>query len=218
MCGRPLELPPLGGYTFYRAFCDASDGVGADSYALAVGHKEGAHFVIDLVRGTGGKFDPDIVTQEYAALLREYRAFQVTGDSYAAQWVAGAWRKAGIGYFKSELPKSQIYLECLPLFARGLVRLPNHQRLLRELRLLERHTHRSGRDTVDHGRSGHDDHANAVCGVLRKMSNHLGYDLFNGCVDWDDTPVNLPLGYTRERYEAELARRARIYANWGKPA
>jgi hypothetical protein len=58
-----------------------------------------------------------------------------------------------------------------------------HQRLLRELRLLERHTHRSGRDTVDHGRHGHDDHANAVCGVLRKMSNHLGYDLFNGCVD-----------------------------------
>jgi hypothetical protein len=51
--------------------------------------------------------------------------------------------------------------------------------------------------------------------VLRKMSNHLGYDLFNGCVDWDE-PINLPLGYTRERYEAELARRARIYANWGK--
>jgi hypothetical protein len=89
-----------------------------------LGTKEGAHFVIDLVRGTGGKFDPDIVTQEYAALLKEYRAFQVTGDSYAAQWVAGAWRKVGIGYFKSELPKSQIYLECLPLFARGLVPSP----------------------------------------------------------------------------------------------
>jgi hypothetical protein len=28
----------------------------------------------------------DIVTQEYAALLREYRVLQVTGDSYAAQW------------------------------------------------------------------------------------------------------------------------------------
>ena len=38
-----------------------------------------------------------------------YRAFQVTGDSYAAEWAAGAWRKAGISYFKSELPKSQIY-------------------------------------------------------------------------------------------------------------
>jgi hypothetical protein len=31
----------------------------------------------------------DIVTQEYAALLREYRVLQVTGDSYAGQWVAG---------------------------------------------------------------------------------------------------------------------------------
>jgi hypothetical protein len=52
--------------------------------------------------------------------------------------------------------------------------LPDHPKLLRELRLLERRTHRSGRDKVDHGRNGHDDHANAVCGVLRVLSNHLG--------------------------------------------
>ena len=29
-------------------------------------------------------------------------------------------------------------------------------------------------------------------------------------------PINLPLGYARGTYKAELARRARIYANWGK--
>jgi hypothetical protein len=48
--------------------------------------------------------------------------------------------------------------------------------------------------------------------------NEYTYDLWSGCVDWDDAdkPINLPLGYTRETYEAELARRARIYANWGK--
>jgi hypothetical protein len=37
-----------------------------------------------------------------------------------------------------------------------------------------------------HWLSGENDRlpsANAVCGVLRKMSNHLGYDLFNGCLD-----------------------------------
>jgi hypothetical protein len=38
--------------------------------------------------------------------------------------------------------------------------------LIRELRLLERRTHRSGKDTVDHPRGGHDDFANAVCGEL----------------------------------------------------
>jgi hypothetical protein len=43
--------------------------------------------------------------------------------------------------------------------------LPDHARLLRELRLLERHTHRSGRDTVDHPKGGRDDYANSTCGV-----------------------------------------------------
>jgi len=60
-------------------------------------------------------------------------------------------------------------------YVRG-VRARNHPRLLRELRLLERHTHRSGRDTVDHGRIGSDDFANSCCGVLRNLSNYLGYD------------------------------------------
>jgi hypothetical protein len=68
-------------------------------------------------------------------------------------------------------------LECAPLFARGLVRLPNHAKLLRELRLLERRVHRSGKDSVDHGRNGHDDHANAVCGVLQLLSGNTFCDL-----------------------------------------
>jgi hypothetical protein len=46
--------------------------------------------------------------------------------------------------------------------------------LLRELRLLERRTHRSGKDSVDHGRTGHDDFANAVCGALHTMSAYDG--------------------------------------------
>ena len=154
-------------------------------------------------------------TKEFAALLREYRVSSVVGDNFAQEWVQAAWSSCNMRYVRAEEPKSVIYLETLPLWSRGLVSIPEHKRLLRELRLLERHTHRSGRDTVDHGKNGSDDYSNAVCGVLRKMSNHLGYDLFNGCVDWDE-PANLPLGYTRETYEAELARRARIYANWGK--
>jgi hypothetical protein len=109
----------------------------------------------------------------------------VTGDHYAASWVSSAWAEAGIAYVKSELPKSQIYLEVLPCFSRGLVRLPDHPKLLRELRLLERHTHRSGKDTVDHPRNGRDDHANAVCGVLRQLSNPLGWDHTFSWVDGD---------------------------------
>ena len=213
---RPVELPPQSGL-FYKAFTDSSGGR-HDHYTVAIAHKDrtSGQFVIDVVRGVAPPFDPMQATKAFAALLREYRISSVVGDNFAQEWVQAAWSSCNMRYVRAEQPKSLIYLETLPLWSRGLVSIPDHKRLLRELRLLERHTHRSGRDTVDHGKNGSDDYSNAVCGVLRKMSNHLGYDLFNGCVDWDDKPVNLPLGYTRETYEAELARRARIYSNWGK--
>jgi hypothetical protein len=169
---RPLELSPRSD-VYFRAFVDASGGVGSDSYTIAIAHREHDTFVIDVCRGTTGAFDPQEVTRQYAALAKEFRIGSVTGDAYAAEWVAGAWSRCGVSYVRSELPKSQIYLECIPCFTRGLVRLPDHPKLLRELRLLERRTHRSGKDTVEHLRGEHDDHANSVCGVLRSLSNSL---------------------------------------------
>src|SRR5262249_30262203 len=165
---RPLELPPVDGVV-YRAFTDAAGG-GPDSYTIAIGHKQGDAYVADVVRGTSGKFDPQSVTEEYAALCRQYRIRTVTGDNYARDWVAGAWRKLGFEYMRSPKPKGQIYLEALPVFTRGLARLPDHGRLVRELRLLERRTHRSGKDTVEHPKNGHDDHANVVCGVFALLA------------------------------------------------
>ena len=44
------------------------------AYTIAIGHKEGNTCIIDVVRGTSGKFDPQEVTKEYAALCRDYRA------------------------------------------------------------------------------------------------------------------------------------------------
>jgi hypothetical protein len=164
--GRPLELPPQPD-VIYRAFTDASGGVGRDSYTLSIAHQSGETFVTDLVRGTAGKADPHEVTKQYAALCREYHVREVVGDVYSAQWVASAWRECNIEYRESPLAKSDIYLECVPLFTRGLARLPDHPKLLRELRLLERQTHRSGKDAVDHPRSERDDHANAACGALQ---------------------------------------------------
>jgi len=163
--GRPHELPPQQGIV-YKAFTDTSGGVGADSYTLSIAHKENNFCITDLVRGTVGKFDPHEVTKQYAALCREYHVGEIVGDSYAAQWVAGTWRETGINYRRSALVKSDIYREAEALFTRGLVRLPDHAKLLRELRLLERITHRSGKDQVSHPKGGRDDFANAACGAL----------------------------------------------------
>jgi hypothetical protein len=166
---RPLELPPQDGI-IYIAFVDAAAG-GADAYTICIGHKVGDDFVIDVVRGTRGKYDPRVVTKEYADLCRAYHVTKVTGDAYAKDWVQGEWRNLGFEYVPSSKVKSDIYLEAMPLFMRGVVQLPNLPRLARELRLLERRTHRSGKDIVVHPDNEHDDHANVVCGVLWQLDH-----------------------------------------------
>jgi hypothetical protein len=93
-----------------------------------------------------------------------------------------------MSYQPADIPKGQIYLETLPLWTRGLVSMPDHKALVRELRLLERHTHRSGKDTVDHGRNGSDDHANAVCGLLRTLTTKAPMRITPEVMRWSKIP------------------------------
>jgi hypothetical protein len=162
--GRPLELPPAP-RRWYHAFVDPSGGRG-DAFALCIAHREAKteRFIVDVVRHVPPPFDPSTVVAEFSKLLRDYGCREVRGDAYSGEWVVESFRAQRIKYLTAERPKSQLYLESLPLWARGQIIIPDHARLIRELRLLERRTHRSGRDTVDHGRSGHDDLANVVCG------------------------------------------------------
>jgi hypothetical protein len=166
---RPLELPPRLGLD-YVAFADASAGR-HDAFTLCIGHQVGegheARFIADVVRGRKPPFDPKSVAAEFAKLSKDYRCRTIVGDNYAGEWVAQAFREAGAGYHRSDLPKSALYLEALPFFMRGAVSIPNQPQLIRELRLLERRTHRSGKDSVDHGVGGSDDYANAVAGAIR---------------------------------------------------
>ena len=140
--------------------------------------------------------------KQFADLCKEYRIGTAIGDNFAGGWVSEAWRKHLIANIKSELTKSEIYLEVLPLFTRGLVSLPDHQRLLKELRLLERRVHRSGKDSVDHGRSGHDDYANAVCGCLRSLA-FASWDSWDAAYgDADEQPSSEPEPFKHTQAEA----------------
>ena len=202
---RPLELPPMRPPAYYRAGVDASGGaIGGDAYALCIGHKEGDKYVVDLLRHRFGPFDPKQVTIEYANLCKEYRITSVTGDRYGVEWVQSAWREAGVHYVVSEENASTIYLECLPLWTRGLVELPDHAAALRELRLLERIPGRIGRDQVTHPRNCHDDLANALSICLRGLANHLGYDILNPAL-YDESPVDAAAQEAWFAYQRELA-------------
>jgi hypothetical protein len=183
---RPPELPPQQGVP-YKCFVDASGGR-HDSYTICVGHKDSAgRFVCDVLRGREPPFEPQVVTREYAALATEYRCTKTIGDAYSADWITSSYRECGATYERAEKNKSDLYLEGLPPFSRGLVSLPEHRRLGRELRLLERHVSRAGRDRVDHGRGGSDDYANAVFGTLNLAMAGSRYR-YDSSLDWVNGP------------------------------
>jgi hypothetical protein len=158
----------------YLVAADPSGGRG-DAFTAAVGHAEGATLIIDRVYERRAPFISDVAMDEVAAVARDYGASTVLGDDYGADLTVSAFRQRGIAY-KSiaihdkgkeiKLNRSEIYLNALPLFTAGRVRLPDNPRLFHQLISLERRTQRSGHDTVDHPRGQHDDLANAVCACL----------------------------------------------------
>jgi hypothetical protein len=193
---RPQELPPRQ-YRYY-AFADASAGR-HDAFTFCIGHLEGAkgeeRFICDVLRGRSAPFDPRSTAWEFAHLARQYNCGRVIGDAFAGEWVSAAFRDCGISYDTSPLAKSSLYLEALPAFNRGAVSIPDQERLLRELRSLERRVHRSGKDMVDHPKHGSDDYANALCGALylamhelRRPKGRVGTIDFTdgGKVTWQD--------------------------------
>jgi hypothetical protein len=165
------ELSPATGNS-YIAFVDPSGGSG-DSMTLAIGHREGALGVLDVLRERRPPFSPDGVVQEFADLLRAYGLHKVAGDRYGGQWPTERFWHHGITYEASEKTKSQIYLEFLPLVNAGRVELLDQPRLVSQLLGLERRTARSGRESIDHSPGAHDDLANAAAGTLVLCAGQL---------------------------------------------
>ena len=211
---RPPELPPQSGIR-YQAVVDASGGR-HDSYTICIGHKDNAgRFICDVLRGKEPPFDPQVVTREHAVLAKEYRCTRIVGDAYSADWVVSAFRESGATYESSEKSRSDLYLEGLPSFSRGLVLLPEHRRLGRELRLLERHVSRAGRDRVDHGRGGSDDYANAVFGALN-LAMGGGKYRYNSDLSWVNgaRDVDGEKAAAQEFLEARMAAHLARYAGY----
>lgn len=162
--GDHAALPPFSNHR-YSAFVDPSGG-SADSFTLAVSHKDGERVVIDCVQERRPPFSPQQVVQDFSALLAAYRVTKVVGDRYAGEFPRELFRKRGIQYECAAQPKSDLYRDLLPMLNSGQIVLPKSDRLVNQLCGLERRTARSGKDSIDHGPGGqHDDLANACAGA-----------------------------------------------------
>jgi hypothetical protein len=161
--GDHIEMAPRDGFT-YCGFCDPSGG-SADSFTMAIAHRDCEHTIIDAIREMHPPFSPEAVIDEFAALLKTYRIARVVGDRYAGEFPRELFRKRGIHYVTAEKTKSDLFRDLLPMLNSGRIVMPKSDRLVSQLCGLERRTARSGRDSIDHGPGGHDDLCNSVAGV-----------------------------------------------------
>jgi hypothetical protein len=186
---------------------------------MGIAHVDEDKAVLDVVRETQPPFSPEATVKEFSGLFKAYGVLTVTGDHYSAEFVREAFSKCGIEYKPSELSRSEIYLELLPLISSGRVDLLDNPRLVRQLSGLERRTARSGKDSVDHAPGGHDDCANSAAGAL--VFALRGAGAVFGLIDYlqaiasgkssmpdpspriEDNPRNTNL-LKEERFQAEL--------------
>jgi hypothetical protein len=161
----------------YHGFADPSGG-SADSFTLCVGHYlyDQQAVVIDALRETKPPFSPEAVVDEFATLLESYGVSRITGDKYAGVWPVAEFNKVSITYEQSAKPKSDLYVDLLPLINSRRIELLDHPRLVSQLVGLERRTARSGKDSIDHGPGGHDDVCNAVAGLSAIATQYGRYD------------------------------------------
>jgi hypothetical protein len=170
-CVAPVhELAAASGIN-YSAGIDPSGG-SSDSMTLAIAHKDkNNQIILDCVRERRPPFSPTSVVHEFVEVLNSYGIRKVIGDHYAGQFVQEPFRLKGITYELAEQPKSDYYRDLLPLINSGNVQLLNHPRLISQLCNLERRTARSGKDSIDHAKGGHDDVSNAAALAIVSASN-----------------------------------------------
>jgi len=202
-----FELPPQKGLRAFAAV-DPSGGRG-DAMTLSIFFREKSKKIVQAaLRVQKPPFNPAECAKEFAAVLKSFGLSKVTGDRYSGSWCSDAFEKEGVHYENSELSRSEIYGEFLPLIMQGRVELLDHKQQIAELRQLERRTGR-GRDAIDHppGPGCHDDASN-VCALGAILAAE--YDLVHIWCGGPSRPESEKVEKEMTEEEKEAQRRREI--------
>jgi hypothetical protein len=149
----------------YIAFVDMSGG-SSDDAVLAIGHVEGPRIVVDRIvnQGQPAPFDPRAAVSRFATVLAEYGVRRVTGDAYSGLTFVFDFASHQIHYSRCAMSASALYEALEPKLNAGEVSLPDVPLLEQQLLGL---AWRGSR--ITHSAGEHDDHANAVAGLINEL-------------------------------------------------
>lgn len=163
--GDYVKRDPEEGFS-YVAFVDPSGG-SSDAFTVGIAHyDERLGTVLDVVWEKEVPFDPAVVVDEAAALIKAYGCRRVTGDRYGGKTFQGLFRRQGINYHITDEHRSDLYLGLLPLINGKLCLFPDLQKLRVQILSLDRRVQASGRESIDHPKGAHDDLINVAAGAI----------------------------------------------------
>jgi hypothetical protein len=143
--------------------------------------------------------------------LGAYGITAIYGDRYAGMWPVEQFARFNIRYEQSAKPKSDLYLDLLPLLNSGQIHLLDHSKLINQICSLERRTARGGRDSIDHPPGGgfHDDIANCVACLASILTQQpsINYNAWSDSVDADPHGIE---SWRRLRQQAYLQSHGQI--------
>ena len=150
----PLELPPVRELfsSVYKAFIDPSGGVGQTPTRLPSATRTASNSCSIWSEAPQGKFDPHKVTEEYAELVKQYGVGTVVGDTYAAQWVAGAWLQDQRHLRATDIPKSKSIGNAFRCSPAAWSDCPTIPRCCVSCDCWSAQRHRGGEESIDHPR------------------------------------------------------------------
>jgi len=156
---------------YYVCFVDHASGVEhGDSFCFCIAHqdRETDKIIIDYLEEFKPPFIPSHAIEETIRVCEDYEISHVQSDKFAKGFIIEGFERHGFVWEPCFLSKSELYNELLILMNQGLVELPDNEKIISQLRNLER-TARSGGmpDLIDHPKEKqfHDDLANSIAGA-----------------------------------------------------
>ena len=133
--------------------------------------------------------------------MKSYGVSRAQSDKWGGDFPIEEFAVHLIRVEASAKPKSDLYIDALPMLNSGKCRLLDNSRLVLQLCGLERRTARGGRDSIDHAPGMHDDVANAVAGALILAAAKTQMKITDAILEWsrNPAPVMQPELHTLER-------------------
>jgi hypothetical protein len=158
-----------------------------DDAVLAIGHRNGRVAVVDLVAKQIGAppFDPRNAVTQFCGMLKDYGIARVSGDAFAGTTFRHDFQARGVSYHVRGRSASDLYEALEPRLNAGEVELLDHATLIEQACCL---VWRGGK--IGHEPNGHDDHANAVAGLVNVLCDGSANVVSAGCIVVSPQAVN----------------------------